>query len=163
MWTNLVFFFLPLLSKGIKFLMVRIAKLTDYALVILAHMAREGDRLFNAREIASHTHIAQPTVSKLLKNLAKKEFLLSERGALGGYRLKKSPETITVVDLIETLEGPIAITECNLGDAACPTQAKCSIRTPWLHINQVLTEALSTIKLSDLIKPSHIKGAFHGQ
>lgn len=124
-------------------------------MVILAYMASDKERLFKTREIASHTQIASPTVSKLLKNLAKKEILLSERGAFGGYRLSKNPDSISVLHLIESLEGPFAITECNLGHDACSTEAQCSLRTPWQYINQTLTEALSSIKLSDLTKPQN--------
>ncbi len=73
--------------------MIRISKLTDYALVILAMIANAPTALFQAREVANKTHIALPTISKLLKNLTKKEFLQSVRGKQGGYRLNIDPET----------------------------------------------------------------------
>jgi FeS assembly SUF system regulator len=130
-------------------------------MVIMAFMAREPVRLFQAREIAEYTNIALPTVSKLLKKLTKSALLISERGKSGGYLLSCPPSEITVAALIQTLEGPIALTECNLAQAQCKTESVCAIRTPWLHINRVIISALGTIKLSDLAHPKPAIGAKH--
>lgn len=157
--------------------MVRISKLTDYALVIMAYMAEASIRgafehsdnlnpksnpspnakltsnvILQARDIAAQTHVSLPTVSKLLKILTKHQFLNSVRGTQGGYQLAMAMEKISVVDLIQAMEGPLAITECNLGHQHCSSETQCAIRTPWLQINQVITDTLSAIKLSDLIK-----------
>lgn len=132
--------------------MVRITKLTDYGVVIMAFMASKPLRLFQAKEIAEHTAIAQPTVSKLLKKLTKSKLLQSERGTNGGYLLACEPKEITVAELVDALEGPIAITECSLGHDYCATAPSCSIKTPWLRINQAITNALQSIKLYDLTK-----------
>jgi FeS assembly SUF system regulator len=129
---------------------IRISKLTDYGVVIMALMASEPLRLFQSREIAKHTTIATPTVSKLLKKLAKNNLLHSQRGANGGYLLASKPEHITVADLITALEGPIAITECNLGQSYCSSTPFCTVKAPWLQINQVISNALKSIRLSDL-------------
>lgn len=132
--------------------MVRITKLTDYGMVIMAFMASYPSRVFQAREIAEYTTVAQPTVSKLLKKLTKSHLLISHRGTKGGYHLASTPETVSVADLVQALEGPIAITECSLGHDYCPTETLCTIRAPWLRINQVITDALQSIKLSDLAR-----------
>jgi len=131
--------------------MVRITKLTDYGMVIMAFIAKDPDKLFQAKEIAHETTITYPTVSKLLKILTKSKFLTSNRGSLGGYQLAKPPTHISVLDLVKTLEGPLAITECNLGHDYCHAENHCTLRTPWLHINQIITNALKSIRLSDLI------------
>lgn len=133
--------------------MVRITKLTDYAVVILAFIASDPKKLFQAKEISNHTSINLPTVSKLLKKLAKNNFLLSTRGKDGGYRLKQEPEKLSLMDVIEALEGPFAITECNLGHDHCNTETQCTLRTPWLHINNIISSTLAEIKLSDLRNP----------
>lgn len=138
--------------------MVRISKLTDYAVVIMTHIAycamHDSASLLQAREIAEHTHLSLTTVSKLLKTLTKHKFLTSLRGTNGGYQLAVLPEKVSIVDLIQALEGPLAITECNLGHAHCSSETQCAIRTPWLHINQIITESLAAVKLSDLVKMS---------
>jgi len=143
---------------------VRITKLTDYGVVIMAFMAGEPLRLFQAKEIAEHTAIAQPTVSKLLKKLTKNKLLHSARGSQGGYILAAEPKEITVAMLVNALEGPIAITECNLGHDYCASAPLCSVKTPWLRINQAITNALHSVKLNDLIKVEpmgHIRPIAH--
>jgi len=127
-------------------------------MVIMAFMASDPHRIFQTREIAEHTFIAPPTVSKLLKTLTKSKLLLSHRGTTGGYQLALTPNEITVAQLIKVLEGPIALTECNLGHDHCPTQRSCAIRIPWLRINTVIISALESIKLSDLVKQTFIVG-----
>jgi FeS assembly SUF system regulator len=138
--------------------MVRISKLTDYAVVIMAYIAevsfRNPSHLLQAREIAQHKHLNLPTVSKLLKSLAKHQFLNSLRGANGGYQLAIAADQISILDLIQAIEGPFAITECNLGHEHCSSETQCAIRTPWLHINEIITKSLSAVKLSDLTKQS---------
>lgn len=144
--------------------MVRISKLTDYAVVIMTHIAdcaiQNSASILQAREIAEHTHLSLTTVSKLLKVLTKHKFLASLRGTNGGYQLAVLPEKISIVDLIQALEGPLAITECNLGHAHCSSETQCAIRTPWLHINQIITQALAAVKLSDLVKMSTSNSVF---
>lgn len=136
--------------------MVRITKLTDYGVLIMAFMAASPSRLFQAREIAESTTVAQPTVSKLLKKLTKSKLLVSQRGSNGGYHLACSPNQITVAALIGALEGPIAITECNLGHDYCATAPLCTVKAPWQQINQVITNALQSITLSDLASRPHL-------
>jgi FeS assembly SUF system regulator len=131
---------------------VRITKLTDYGVVIMAFMAGKPLRLFQAKEIAERTAIAQPTVSKLLKKLTKNKLLHSVRGTHGGYILAAEPKEITVAMLVNALEGPIAITECSLGHDYCTSAPLCAVKTPWLRINQAITHALQAVKLNDLIK-----------
>ena len=131
--------------------MVRITKLTDYGVLIMAFLANSPNNWVQAREIAAQTAIALPTVAKLLKKLAKSRLITSQRGTTGGYHLSCDPQAISIADLVNTLEGPIAITECNLGHEYCVTAAHCSAKTPWLKINQAITQALGSIKLSDFI------------
>ena len=132
--------------------MIRIGRLTDYGMIILAFMARTPDRLFQARSIAEHTSIAGPTVAKLLKKLSKNNLLTSHRGTHGGYRLSLDPKSITIAELIQVLEGPIALTDCGLGQNLCPKEDSCSLKSPWLKINRILSDALSALTLADLVK-----------
>ena len=88
--------------------MIRLSRLADYGIVIVTHLARRSDRQQNAAEIAAATRIPQPTVSKILKTLARADMLLSHRGARGGYGLARGAGEITVAEIIEVLDGPIA-------------------------------------------------------
>ncbi len=116
----------------------------------MAFMAGDPARLFQATDIAIHTHIAQPTVSKILSQLAQHKLIHSYRGIHGGYKLSRSPAQISVAALITALEGPIALTECNVSEETCSIKHHCKLRTPWQRINQVLCQSLESITLLDL-------------
>ncbi len=138
--------------------MLRISKLTDYGLVLLAHFAdaaaaNPDDATRNAREMAEATLLPYPAVSKILKTLAQEELLTSQRGAKGGYFLSKAPEEIRVTDIVEALEGPIALMACTAGPGHCEQEATCRIRDPWMQINQAVRETLERITLAELVAP----------
>lgn len=133
--------------------MLKLSKLTDYATVILSVLAQERQRLHGAVEVAEQTGIALPTVSKILKILAKSGVLLSTRGAKGGYTLAREPNRITVATVISALEGPIALTECSASHQTCEQAAGCRIQGNWHLINQTVANALESVTLADLISP----------
>lgn len=135
--------------------MLRLSKLTDYATVILSVLAKEPRRLHGAVELAESTGIALPTVSKILKILAKAGVLSSMRGAKGGYVLAHAPEHITVAAVIKALEGPIALTECAVSHKGCDQAGGCRIQGSWHLINQKITRALESVTLADMVAPFH--------
>jgi FeS assembly SUF system regulator len=130
--------------------MIRLSRLTDYGIVLMAHLADAGRGPHTARDIAAGTQLPLPAVSKLLKSLAREGLLVSSRGAKGGYQLARPAEQITVPEMIAALEGPIALTDCNLHEGACSQEPRCHVRTPWQRINRAVHEALSRIRLTDL-------------
>ena len=131
--------------------MIRITKQTDYGIVLLTRMARAGDRLFTAPELAESAQIPQPTVQKVLKLLARHGLLDSHRGVKGGYVLAKKPGQISVADVIAALEGPIALTECvDESPSDCTQTAFCPVRPNWQRINDVVREALQGITLKEM-------------
>jgi FeS assembly SUF system regulator len=134
--------------------MLKLSKLTDYATVILSHMAKDKTRVHGAFEIAEATGIAQPTASKILKILVKAQVLASTRGAKGGYSLAKAPDRITVASVISALEGPIALTECSVSHKGCEQASGCRIQGNWHVINQRVSQALESVTLADMILPS---------
>src|SRR5690606_36837478 len=109
--------------------MLRMSRITDYGIVLLTHLAAAapGETVHNARELAARAGLPLPVVSKILKTLTREGFLLSHRGAKGGYALARRPEQITVASVIDALEGPIALTECGTElDGACEREARCA-------------------------------------
>jgi FeS assembly SUF system regulator len=129
------------------------SKLTDYGTVLLTQMAREPDRLFSSQELADKTQIASPTVAKLLKALTKAKLLESKRGAHGGYSLARPPEDISAVDIIDAIEGPVALTECATGAGNCDIEAACSVGHNWQRINTGIRAALKAVTLAQLTRP----------
>lgn len=132
--------------------MLRISKLTDYGTVLLAHLAANQAHVCSAADVASATGIALPTVSKLLKSMAKSGLVRSTRGANGGYELARSPGEISAADVIDALEGPVSITECSSIDSLCEHEGVCSVGGAWQRINVAIRRALDDITLSDLLR-----------
>lgn len=137
--------------------MLRITKLTDYAVLVLSDMSRpESVDSQAARDVAVRTRIPQPTVSKVLKLLTRAGLVVSERGKNGGYRLARPPHAITVAEIVDAVEGPIAITECSSAEdrGACGLEGCCATETNWLRINDAIRMALAGITLADMIRPN---------
>ncbi len=135
--------------------MLRMTRLTDYGVVLLTHIARQPDRLTrNAPELAAVAHLPLPTVSKILKILAREGLLVPHRGAKGGFSLARAAEHITVADIIGALEGPLALTECS-GHAGerCEIESLCPVSTPWRRINRAVLGALRAITLAEMASP----------
>ncbi len=130
--------------------MLRISKLTDYATVILADLARPPAQLRTATEVAQHTRLALPTVSKLLKTLQHAGLVSSVRGAHGGYQLARGPETITAAEILDALEGPVAITECSAQHSHCGIEQVCGVGRAWQKVNGAIRRALTEVTLAQL-------------
>ena len=134
--------------------MLRMTKQADYAIVLLTRMASVPESQLNASEIAGHTGLPQPIVSKILKLLARRELLISHRGAKGGYRLARAAEDISVAEIIEAMEGPIAITECvDETPGECSQEPVCPVRSNWQQINHAVRSALEQITLQEMTHP----------
>ena len=130
--------------------MLRISRLTDYGTLVLAHLSGNGEALTSAADVASAVGIAQPTVRKLLKSLAKSGLVISTRGAQGGYRLSRDAADISAADIIDALEGPVHITECSADDSHCDLESVCNVGGAWQRINIAIRRALGDINLHDL-------------
>ena len=136
-------------------LMLRMTKQADYAIVLLTRMAGLPDMRFNASEMAEQTGLPQPIVSKILKLLARQDLLTSQRGAKGGYRLARTARDISVAEVIEAVEGPIAITECvDETPGECSQEPICPVRSNWQQINFAVRNALEQITLAEMARPA---------
>lgn len=134
--------------------MLRLSKLSDYATVIMTHMAREPDRSYSAAEMAAAVAIAPPTVSKLLKILTRSQLLVSQRGARGGYVLARPPREISLAQVIDAVEGPVGIIECGVVEGLCAHEEGCQVRRNWQRLNRVIRDALEGINLGDFAQPA---------
>jgi FeS assembly SUF system regulator len=110
--------------------------------------------MHNARDLAVEAHLPLPTVSKILKVLAREGLLVAHRGVKGGFSLARQPEEISVAEIINALEGPIAITTCSFhAPGRCQLERLCPVGSNWQRINQVIREALENITLSEMTHP----------
>lgn len=130
--------------------MLRMSKLTDYGTMVLAQLAVSEQDWTTAGQVASATHLAQPTVSKLLKALVHAGLVVSSRGVQGGYALARPAATITAAAILDALEGPVAITECSSSKGCCDLESYCRVGTAWQRINRSIRKALEGVSLADL-------------
>ena len=136
--------------------MIRLNKMTDYAVVMLSHLAVDVDRVVTATELARGSVLPLPSVSKLMKQLSRAGILASQRGASGGYRLGRAPKDISIADIVTILEGPIALTACIEGaDTSCDAIPQCSLSGHWNQVNHAIQVALDSVSLADLINADH--------
>ena len=135
--------------------MLRLNRITDYAIVVLAQMAREPDRLVTAPHLAQDSGVPLPTVAKVLKDLAREGVLASERGAHGGYRLARAPGEISVLQIVRALEGPVSLTACVDGtEGNCDVESLCPMRGNWDRVNHAIRAALESVSLAEMAVPA---------
>lgn len=133
--------------------MLRLSKLTDYAVVIMAYLSQHPGLAINAKSIAEQTGISLPTTSKLLKRLSYEGLLQANRGIKGGYQLAYPATEISLGTLIQTLEGQIALTECSHTTRNCSLEKQCTIRDNWRRISAFIQTTLMRISLADISQP----------
>jgi len=132
--------------------MLRVSRLTDYATVVMTCIAAHPHDVLSTGQIADETRLELPTVSKLLKALGHATLVESFRGVNGGYRLARSASEISLAEIVEALEGPIAMTECSVAEGQCDRESQCGVRASWQSVNNVLDNALRSVSLADMLK-----------
>ncbi len=130
--------------------MLRMSKLTDYGTMVLAQLAANEHGLSTAGQLAEATHLAQTTVSKLLKTLLHARLVVSTRGVQGGYALARPAAAISAAEILDAFEGPVAITECSSSNGGCDLESYCRVGTAWQRINHSIRKALEGVTLADL-------------
>jgi len=140
--------------------MFKLNKMTDYAVVMMAELARGGDAggacpggsVVTAQRLAEASAVPQPTVAKLLKQLAQAGLMESQRGAQGGYRLARDASEISVAEIIAAVEGPIALAAC-VDDSTdqCGVLSLCAMAGHWEMVNAAVRAALEGVTLADMM------------
>jgi len=131
--------------------MFKLNRLTDYAVVVMAELAKEPAAMRAAGQIAADSGVPLPTVAKVLNLLARDGLVVPHRGATGGYNLSRPADQISVAEIVQSIEGPIALTACVEGALAqCDMEIHCAMRGNWDKVNQVIHQALNTLTLADM-------------
>ncbi len=132
---------------------MRLSNLADYSVIIIRQAANHcGDGRVSAAELAAETGLPVPTVQRLVSKLTSAGLLRSVRGAHGGLQLGRPAAAITIADIVEAVEGPIALTAC-LDNGECDHEAGCSMKPHWPIINDALRGALAGISIDQLRNP----------
>lgn len=131
---------------------MRLSNLADYAVVTMSAAARHcGGGRVSAAELAAETGLPAPTVQKLVSKLTAAGLLRSMRGAGGGLQLARPAAAISLADIVEAVEGPIALAQC-IDAHACGYENGCEVKPHWPVINQALRGALAAIPLTQLTR-----------
>ena len=129
--------------------MLKLSKKVDYALMALMHLAERGGS-HSTREIAADHRLPQDLLAKVLQRLAREGVVASHQGTKGGYRLSRPAGDITVGQVIEAIEGPLALTQCLTDVGACDQFDTCNIKTPLQRLNDHVASTLARVTIADM-------------
>ena len=131
--------------------MIRLTNLADYAVVVMTAAAKACDPRLSAGGVAAATGLPAPTVAKLMGSLAKARLLASSRGVAGGFRLARPAGDITLADIVEAIDGPIALTACQHETASdCAIEGACAVKPHLSIVTRTVREALQAVTLAQL-------------
>lgn len=131
--------------------MLKLTKKSDYGLIALCHLAGEPRRnAATAKEIAESYRIPLPLLSKVLQTLCKTGFLVSEQGTKGGYRLSRDPRTMSTLEVIRAIDGPVLLASCFHQSEACEQAGTCTVKEPLRKVHEGILRLLENISISDL-------------
>ena len=133
--------------------MFRLSKLADYATVLMASLSQDEGAMLSAQVLAERTRLEAPTVSKLLKQLAQANLVMSTRGVSGGYRLARPAADISIADIIAAIEGPLGMTECSIHSGLCGRENYCTVSSNLRKISAAVEGALRAVTLVDMAAP----------
>ena len=137
--------------------MLRLNRMTDYAIVVLGALAHRHGEVLATAQIASLTGLTQPTVAKVAKRLQACKLLETKRGVNGGYQLIGNPADLSLAMIIEAVEGPIAVNDCVEGaQDPCMVGNCCFMSQNWNRVNLAVRSALNDVSLKDLIDPAQL-------
>ena len=142
--------------------MLKLTKKADYGLIALKHLAvlqTAQEASTSAKEIADSYHIPLPLLSKVLQRLVRHGFLQSEHGTNGGYRLARDSKTISALEVVRAIDGPIILTSCFTGHGDCDQSERCTVREPLRKIHEAILGLLANITIWDMTQDDPLDGA----
>ena len=127
--------------------MIRISRMADYALLVVFKM-RSFDELITLSRLCELTNLPLPTIRKLMRALTLSNLVTSVRGPHGGYKLSSQPDQTSIAEVIEAIDGPIALTECAKSDGGdCQIASSCELKENWNIVNRLISDALHNVTL----------------
>jgi len=131
--------------------MFRLSKKTDYCLQAMKHILSKGSEPSSAREISEAYDIPFEVLAKLLQTLARKGILVSQHGTKGGYSPARNPAAISIRDVMEAIEGPVALVSCaGSPRRACGRVKKCQVKRPLARLNDKVVNLLARTTLAEI-------------
>ena len=132
--------------------MIKLSRMTDYAVMVLSIMAQDDKKQYSTAYLASETGLNEPTVAKILKLLVRHDILVSKRGSLGGYSFLKNTDTINMANILEAIEGQIALVDCVDHTKDCCDKADhCQIKGKWDPLNMAIQRMFEEMSLKQML------------
>ncbi len=131
--------------------MLKLSKKADYGLIAVKHLGmRVGDGACSASDIAEAYGISTPLMAKILQKLAKSGLVTARHGSSGGYQLARHPSTMTALEVINAIDGPLFITSCITSHGECYQTPTCTVREPLRRVNESILQVLNTVTISQM-------------
>ncbi|HUO59873.1 MAG TPA: Rrf2 family transcriptional regulator [Candidatus Acidoferrales bacterium] len=135
--------------------MLKLTKKADYGLIAMRHLAEHPTMgACSAKDLAELYSIPQEALAKILQRLAKAKLLVSQKGTDGGYALARDPKSISALEVIRAIEGPLFLTSCSLDKGDCGQSHSCTVREPLLKVSRTIEEVLSQLTVWELTGPA---------
>jgi FeS assembly SUF system regulator len=130
--------------------MLKLSKKADYGLIAVRHLARHGAGACSASDISESCGISGTLMAKVLQKLAKAGLVVSRHGSGGGYQLARDAAEITAFEVINAIDGPLAITSCVTTRGECDQALTCTVREPLRRVNDSILQILKTVTISQM-------------
>jgi Rrf2 family protein len=131
---------------------MQIRRETDYAIRCVLYLSGSPDEVVMVNEIARAKRIPKSFLSKILQKLARAGIVRSIRGVKGGFRLAKGPESISILDVIEAIEGPVVMNHCAIDKRLCSLSNSCSAHPVWVNVRRKVEDILKSHNFAMLLK-----------
>lgn len=131
--------------------MFKISRKTEYAIRGMIHLARQqGNDAIMLKEIGLATKTSPVFLAKIFQVLSSAGLVVSSRGAVGGFRLARRPEKISLKEILEAIEGPVQVNLCIVDSKSCGFSKKCSAHVAWMKVRSIIDCTLAEISLKDI-------------
>jgi len=130
---------------------MQITKETDYAIRCVLYLAGKRGSVTMVDEIARNKFIPKSFLAKILQKLVKAGIVRSYRGVKGGFELAREPEKVSLLDVIEAIQGPVAMNACALDESVCSLSVSCSVHPVWVEIRKEIEQLLREKNFSSFI------------
>ena len=142
--------------------MIKVSRMADYAVLLVCKMSKNEDKFYSANELSLNTSLKTTTINKILTKLTKANITSSIRGVTGGYKLAMGADDISVGNIIDIIDGRVALTVCvEKGENNnCELESVCTSRSNWQVINNAVCNALNSISIEEMANPFKIKNNY---
>jgi len=139
---------------------MEISRRTDYGVRVILDLASQPERQrASTKEIADRQNIPTPFLAKIISQLSLAELVTTHRGAGGGVTLSRPPSEISLLHVIEALEGPVRLNRCLIEPDACPQNGHCPVHNIWAKAQVELTTLLDVTTFDSLAETARLRRA----